>query len=170
MELDTIMKNRYSVRRFQNRKIEDNMIEELLSVLKYVPTAMNLQPEKVYVLKSKGALEKMGTLANTYQAPVVLLICADKNLAWKNSKEEHYDTSEMDASIAGTYLMLKAWDLGLGSVWIRFFQSKEIQIEFSLPLNIQPICLLAIGYPHEDSMPSDRHYQKKDLQELVEYQ
>jgi len=169
MEFNQIIKERYSVRKFKTTEIEKEKIKELLETLNYIPSAMNLQPEKVYVLKSKEALEKIGKLANTYQAPVVLLICGDTNIAWHNPMEEGYNTAEMDSSIVSTYLMLKSFELGLGSLWIRFFNSKEIKEEFLLEENIQPICLLALGYPREDSKPSHHHNEKKPLSELIEY-
>lgn len=169
MELNKIIKERYSVRTFKDQKVESKKIEELLNTLNYIPTATNAQPEKIYVLKSEESLEKIGKLANTYDASIVLLICADTNIAWKNPKEEGYNTSEMDGSIVSTYLMLKAWDLGLGSVWIRHFNSNKVKEEFNLPKTIKPICLLSIGYPKEDSIPSPTHTKKKPLPELIEY-
>lgn len=169
MELNNIIKERYSVRQFKEEKISDEIISELLETINYIPTATNAQPELIYVLKSKEALEKINKLATTYKAPIILLICSDTNIAWKNPKEENYNTAEMDGSITATYLMLKAWDLGLGSVWIRYFNQKEVKEEFLLPENIKPICLLALGYIDENSIPSSRHYEKKPLTDLIKF-
>lgn len=169
MKFDELVKERYSVRKFQERIVEREKLDKLLETLNYIPTATNAQPEKIYVLQSKESLGKISTFANTFQAPVVLLICADTNIAWKNPKESGYNTSEMDASIACTYLMLKAWDLGLGSVWIRHFNANQVKEIFELPDNIQPICLLPIGYAAIDSVPSPSHTKKKSLEELIEY-
>jgi len=130
---------------------------------------MNAQPEKVYVLKSKESLEKINTLANTYKAPLVLLICADTNIAWNSNMEEGYNTAEMDGSIVSTYLMLKAWDLGIGSLWIRKFDSTKVRDTFNLPKTIKPICLLALGYSNSESKPSRLHTEKKPLNDLIEY-
>ena len=120
-------------------------------------------------MQSEESLSKIKKIANTYNAPIVLLICADTNIAWHNPKEKDYNTSEMDGSITSTYLMLKSYELGLGSVFIRAFNSNEVQQVFNLPNNIKPISLLAIGYPSEDSSPSPRHFEKKSLDELIEY-
>lgn len=169
MEFTKLIKERYSVRNFKKDSIEDAKIEELLETLNVVPTATNAQPEKVYVLKSKEALAKIGKHAKVFDAPVVLLITSDCQIAWHNKKEEGYNTAEMDGSITATYLMLKACDLGLGSVWIRWFNANDVQKEFLLPENIKPICLLAIGYKSEESTPSPMHFKKKELNELIEY-
>lgn len=49
------------------------------------PTAKNKQPQLVLVAKSKEALEKIDKLTNfRYNAPVVLIVCSDKDIAFKN--------------------------------------------------------------------------------------
>ena len=169
MELEKVMKERYSVRSFQDQPIEKEKLEELLKVLSIAPTAVNAQPVRVYVLASSEALEKIEKLARTYQAKSVLLIAVDTEKVWKNPVEKEYNTSDMDGSIACTYFMLKAWELGIGSVWIRYFNSREVKEAFSLPEHIQPICLLALGYPSEDSEPSPRHIEKQPLENLITY-
>ena len=88
MELNQVIKERYSVREFSSKKVEKEKIEELLEIINYIPTAVNAGPQKVYVLESEESLEKIGALANTYQAPLVLLIAVDINLVWKNPKED----------------------------------------------------------------------------------
>ena len=167
MELNQIIKERYSVRQFKDKKINDEILKELLETINYIPTATNAQPELIYVLKSDEALEKINKCARTFNAPLVLLVACDTNIAWHSKKEEGYNTTEMDGSITATYLMLKSWDLGLGSVWIRLFDANEVQKEFLMPDNIKPICLLAIGYATDDSKPSPMHYEKKALADLV---
>lgn len=169
MNFKQIIKERYSVRKFKEEPIKEELLNELLETLNYVPTATNAQSERIYILKSKESLDKINKYANTFHAPVVLLITSDINTAWHNPKEDGYHAAEMDGSIATTYLMLKAWDLGIGSVWIRYFNAKDVQKEFLLPENIKPICLLAIGYASDDSKPSPKHYEKKPLDELTKY-
>lgn len=169
MECSTVIKERYSVRNFKEKPIEEEVLRELLDTINYIPTATNAQPERVYVLNSKESLDKINKHAKTFQAPTVLLIASDITSAWHNPQEEGYHTAEMDGSITATYLMLTAWNLGLGSVWIRYFNAPNVQREFSFPENIKPICLLAIGYASEDSKPTPRHYEKKPLDELVKY-
>lgn len=102
-----------------------------------------------------------------YDAPVVLLVCADETKVWR-SPAEQYDTGEMDASIVCTHMMLEAWELGIGSVWVRGFDSRQVTKVFDLPKHIKPICLLPIGYPSEDAEPyAEWHFSYKPLNETV---
>ena len=43
-------------------------------------------------------------------------------------------------------MMLEATELGLGTVWVCYFQPDVIRKEFDLPDNLEPINILVIGY------------------------
>ena len=169
MNFFELSKDRFSVRKFKDKEIEQEKLDKIIEMIKYAPTAVNYQPQKIYVLKSKKAIQKIESVCNTYHAPVVLLVCADTNISWKSPFEKNYDSCEMDASIVTTHMMLEAWELGIGSVWIRYFDPAEIINEFHLPNNIKPICLLSIGYPADDCIPyAPWHNVTKELDEMVE--
>lgn len=163
-----LAENRYSVRSYSDRPIEQKKLDMILKAGQLAPTAVNYQPQKIYVLKSEEALRKVRTVTRfEYDAPVVLLVCADETQVWK-SPTEQYDTGEMDASIVCTHMMLEAWELGIGSVWVRGFDSRQVAKVFDLPKYIKPICLLPIGYPSENSVPyAQWHFSRKSLQETV---
>jgi len=163
-----LAENRYSVRSYSDRPIEQEKMDRILRAGQVAPTAVNYQPQKIYVLKSKEALQKVCTVTRfSYDAPVVLLVCVDKTQVWR-SPTEQYDTGEMDASIVCTHMMLEAWELGVGSVWVRGFDSQQVAKVFDLPKNIKPVCLLPIGYPSEDSKPyAQWHFSYKPLKDTV---
>ena len=154
MDFMDLISERFSVRSFSNKTIEDEKINLILKAAQLAPTAVNFQPQKIYILKSDEALEKIRMLTpSTYNAPLVFLICADETKTWKHQTEEGYSTGEMDASIVCTHMMLEAWEIGIGSVWVRLFDSREVSEAFNLPKHIKPICLLPIGYASEDCKP-----------------
>lgn len=170
MDFLQLAADRYSVRSFSDRPIEPEKMEQILKAGQLAPTAVNFQPQKIYVLKSQAALDQIRSLTRfVYNAPVVLLLCADLSKAWKSSAEPGYNTGEMDVSIVCTHMMLEAWELGIGSVWVRGFDSRHVAKAFDLPEHIKPICLLPIGYPSKDSVPyAQWHNSYRPLSETVE--
>ena len=52
MEFLELAKSRYSVRKFKKEQISDEELAAVLEVAKHSPTALNFQPQKIYVLKS----------------------------------------------------------------------------------------------------------------------
>ena len=161
---------RFSTRSFSDRKVSDEDINKILECGRISPTAKNLQPEMIYVIKSEEGMSKLRNVCKmTYNAPVCLMVCADTNISWKNELDSGYDSYEMDASIVATHMILEATDLGINSVWVRMFNSREVSKEFDLPNNIVPVCLLMIGYIKEGFGPSKLHDNRKDINEIVRY-
>lgn len=154
MDFLKFSRKRYSVRSYSDRPVEQDKIDKILQAAMIAPTAVNYQPQKIYVLKSSGALAKIrGLTQSTYDAPLVFLICTDTTRSWHSPFVKGYDSGEMDASIVCTHMMLEAEDLGLGSVWVLLFDPKEVSAAFGLPEHIKPVCLLPVGYPSEHAQP-----------------
>lgn len=169
MDFLELAKDRFSVRKYSTKPVEQEKLDLILKAAQLAPTAVNYQPQMIYVLKSKEAIGKIRSLTKmTYNAPIVFLICADESKTWKSPMEKGYSSGEMDASIVCTHMMLEAWELGVGSVWVRLFDPTEVAKAFDLPENIKPVCLLPIGYASDDCVPFARwHDVYRDIDEFV---
>ena len=168
MDFLDLVKERFSVRDFLPKEIESDKLDQILLAGNVAPTARNIQPQRIYVLKSKESLDKMREITKmVYNAPIVLLVCVDLDEVWKNPLEEGYNTSEMDASIVGTHMMLEAQDLGLGSTWIGYFDPEKTREVYQIPENLVIVSLLAIGYPSENAKPSEMHDKRNPLESFV---
>ncbi len=164
-----LAKERYSVRDFDGRPVEEEKLQRILEAGRLSPTATNAQPQRIYVLKSPEAVAKIRSVTRmAFNAPVVLMVCYDDTLSWKAERfGENYDAGEMDADIVTAMMMMEATELGVGTLWARGFDSREIEAAFELPEHIHLVCLLDLGYPSQDSRPAQRHYSRKPLAETV---
>lgn len=164
-----LCKERYSVRQYDTRPVEDEKLDLILEAGRLAPTACNYQPQRIYVIKSEAARAKLSEQTRmTYGAPVCLLVCYDKTESWKNTKKtfgEDYDGGEMDACIVGTQMMNMATELGIGTLWARGFNAQKIHDAFGLPENIAVSFLLDIVYPASGSV--NRHTPRKELSATV---
>ncbi len=168
MEFLDLVNKRYSERYFDDTSVEEEKLNKILEAGRLVPTACNCQPQKFYILKSKKALELAAKVTPfTYNAPILILVCYDKNEVWKNKREDGYNSGEQDIAIAATTMMYEAESLGIHTLWIRGFNSKTVTENFNLPENIIPGMFLALGYPSEKSKPSDWHFKRKGIKELT---
>ena len=113
MELLEIAKKRHSVRKYTGKEIEQEKLDKILEAAHAAPTAANMQPVRLIVVKSKEGLEKVGKAANIYQAPAAIVVCANKTKAWKRPFDGKI-TTDIDASILTDHMMLEATELGLG--------------------------------------------------------
>ena len=169
MSVLDIAKKRFSVRKYANKSVEKEKLDKVLEAAHVAPTAANLQPIKLYVVQSKEGLAKVGKAANVYEAPVAIVVCADKSKAWKRPFDGMI-TTDIDASILTDHMMLEATEQGLGTVWICFFRAEVLKKELELPENLEPINILAVGYSDELTADENRHStQRIPMDQLVTY-
>ncbi len=167
MEFDKVIRERFSTRMFKTTQVEQEKIEKILEAGRLAPTAKNLQPQKIFVVKSEEGLEKIDRITPCrYQAPVCLVVCSDKEVAWSNNEDSSY---EMDATIVATHMILEATNIGVNSVWVKMFDKQKLSNELNLKENMIPICIIDLGYKEDNCNPSPMHEQRKDLTEIVEY-
>ena len=62
----------------------------------------------------------------------------------------------IDLGIAVEHMVLTAAALGLGSCWVRLFNSRELHQLLGLPSDLEPVALLPVGYPAESPPPRPR--------------
>lgn len=171
MDFMELARGRYSERFFDPRPVEREKLELILEAGRIAPTAHNNQPQRFYILRSPGALEKLRSVTRFhYNAPLALLVCYDAETVWRNPDDrgfDNYHSGEQDASIAAATMMYEAEALGVHSLWIRGFDSVAVSETFALPERIVPVMMLALGYPSERSRPSALHLKRMPIEEMA---
>ena len=81
MEFFDVVEKRRSIRLFEERAVEPELIERLLNAVRLSPTAGNLQAYKIYVVDEPETIQALTEAAYGQEcvagAPVVLVFCAD---------------------------------------------------------------------------------------------
>lgn len=169
MEYSELIKSRFSVREFAQRKVEKQVIEKILEAGQAAPTACNFQPQRIFVIESEEGLAKFKKCTRShFNAPLAILVCFDKNECWKRE----YDgkpSGDIDASIVCTHMMLEAANQGVGSTWVMHYIPEAVKEEFELPDELESVALLVMGYPKEGTAPSPMHFKTKPLEETVRF-
>jgi nitroreductase len=167
MDFLELAKERYSVRIYSDEPVEEEKINKILEAGRIAPTAHNNQPQRIYVIQSKEAREKVKKCTRySFNAPIILLLCYDEDESWFGQNDRF---GSIDPTIVGTHMMLEATELGLGTVWVGSFNAEITKSEFALPSNIIPVAFLPLGYPFHTSEPSAMHNSRKKLLETVRY-
>ena len=167
MEFLKLAESRFSVRNFKAQKIEPEKLDLILEAGRIAPTAANIQPVRVLVIQSDENLAKIGKAANIYNSPLALIVCADRSSAWVRPFDK-MQTTDIDATVVTDHMMLEAADLGLGSVWVCYFKPDVLKKEFDLPENLEPINILAVGYPADGIAVPKK--QRKDMESFAAFE
>ena len=110
-----LLRARRSIRRFQDRPVEQEKIDILIEAMLRSPSSRGLSPWEFVVVTEKETLVRLSQ-AKSYgssflkNAPLAIVVCADPKKC---------DVWVEDCSIASILLHLAATDLGLGSCWIQ---------------------------------------------------
>lgn len=170
MDFLELAKKRYSERDFADRKVEPDKLASILESGRIAPTAANVQPQRILVVREKEGMDKLGKAAQLYHAPLALVVCTDASAAWTRPFDGK-KTTDIDASIVTTHMMLEAANLGLASVWICYFKADVLRKEFDIPADLEPVNILAVGYAKGQPASPDRHdTMRKPLAETVFYE
>ncbi|MBE6964047.1 MAG: nitroreductase [Ruminococcaceae bacterium] len=169
MDFVTLSAERYSLRKFSDRGVEQEKLDVILEAGRSAPTAHNLQPQRIFVIQSAEAAEKLeGCIHAHFHPPVHLVVAYDPAEAWKR-EDDGKNHGEIDAAIAVTQMMLQAADLGLGSTYVGMFDPEKLLAAFPEMAGLIPVAVLPLGYPAEGARPSRLHASRKEMEQLVKY-
>lgn len=169
MDFLKLAKDRYSCRYFSEKEVEQEKIDKILEAARLAPTGRNSQSQRILVLTDKEELSKLGGCTPYgWNAPLVFLICYDKNESWKRSSD-NFDGGMQDICIVTTHMMLEVTDLGLGSTWVGAFDSVKAREIYNVPHNYEIAAILPVGYPSEEAHPSRLHENRKPVDEIAFY-
>lgn len=169
MEFKEVVKNRYSCKKYDTKKVEREKLEAILEAGRLAPTAKNLQEQHIYVVESEEVLAKIDKMTPCrYGAPTVLVVAFDKNNVFTYPGDKR-DSGVEDASIVATHLVLAAYDEGVDSCWINYFDPDQMAKELGLLENEEILMLLDLGYAAEGAGPLPNHDSRKPLSDTVSY-
>lgn len=168
MEFLELAKERYAVRAYKNTPVEQEKLDLILEAAKLAPTACNNQPQKIYVVKSEEMRKALAEVTPcTFNAPVIFVVGYDVERSAKGLVYEGHDFGDTDAAIVCTHMMLQAWELGLGSCWVGYFNEEKVRAALGLPENVRVRDLLPVGYAADGAKPAPLHSKYRDMSDVV---
>lgn len=162
-----ILSSRYSCHAFNNYPVSESKLEMILEAGRLAPSAKNLQPTRIWVVKSEEALARLRKVHPCYNAPVVLIVGCRNEEAWTR-ESDGVNAGKTDAAIVLAHLMLTATDAGLANMWIWDFNPSKIREVLPETKEHGIYGLLAIGHPASGAgAPTDLHSERKTIEQMV---
>ncbi|WP_439182405.1 NADPH-dependent oxidoreductase [Carboxylicivirga taeanensis] len=177
-----ILKNRRTIRKYTNQKIEQELLNEVLEAGVRASTTGNMQVYSVVVTRDEAMKEKLSPChfnqPMVKQAPVTLTFCADFNRfnLWcqQRNAEPGYDnfisfvTAAIDALLVAQNVCVAAEAKGLGICYLgtTTYLANQIIEVLELPKGVVPITTVTLGYP--DEQPNQ--VERLPLEAVVHYE
>ncbi len=155
-----IIKGRRSVRDFKDKEIPEEAVDALIDAILWAPSAGNLQSRKFCFIFNKDIKKRLAQAALNQsfiaKAPLTVVACSDQRIASRYGERgiNLYSIQDVSASIEN--MLLTAYELGLGSVWVGAFIEDEVKDILNLPGNLRPVAIIPIGYPARIPRPPSR--------------
>lgn len=172
MEVSEAIRGRRSIRRFKTDPVPKEVLEKILDLAQWAPSAMNGQDWRFIVVRGPGKEKLLKVTGSAFEsfrpileanfgdkprvveaaktfletlggAPVVILAYGGR---FPSGKEDPHSVS-----LAVQNLLLAAHDAGLGAVWADaavFYREKEINALMGME-GRKLVCLVPVGYPDE---------------------
>lgn len=179
METIKCIKERRSIRKFQDKKVPHELINEIVDAAAFAPSWKNTQVTRYLITEDQ---EKMNRIADSCvlgfeynidtirHAPALVLVTMitgrsgmEKDGSATTSKGE--DWGVFDTGIATQTFCLAAHDKGIGSVIMGIFDEEQVGKVIPIPEGQKLAALIAIGYPDIDPKAPKR----KTAADLVSY-
>ena len=158
------IKNRYSVRKFKDKPVEQEKLDVILEAARLAPSASNKQTWKFVVIKDSEKRKQLTEICKgqkfVSEAPITIAIC--------NTNLDYVMTCGMnapviDGTIAAEHIVLQAAELGLGTCWIGSFYHDKMAGLINLPQDYLIVGLLPVGYPADEKVKRNL----KSIDEIV---
>ncbi|MBQ5778504.1 MAG: nitroreductase family protein [Paludibacteraceae bacterium] len=156
--INELLRNRRSIRRFKETKIENEKIELLKKAILMSPSGKRFNEWEFIFIDDKNILDQLSYCKEhgselLRNAPLGIVVIADKNKS---------DIVIEDCSIASIIAQLAAESIGLGSCWVQCRlrkttdgkDSEDVVREIlNIPDNYFVQSIIAIGYKDQDRKP-----------------
>ena len=159
----SIVFKRYSVRKFKDERVPDDLIENLMKAGMQAPSSCNAQPwEFIVVSKSedKEAISKMHKFAKPAAGASHLIITLG-NL----NDAKVIGMIEQDLGACNENILLQATHEGLGAVWLGFHPIEDRTLRLKEYLNIPDYCIpfsvICVGWPESEGEVKLRYDESK---------
>jgi len=163
MEVLEAIKTRRSIRGYKKDPVPEEVLEQILEVGRWAPSASNMQPWE-FITFTDPEVKRQVTRCFLYgwfmeEAPLGILVVVDPRVG---------QCPVEDGTLATYAIMLAAHGLGLGTCWIHPGTSDEKAKEIlGIPREKRIICALSVGYPNE--APSKERRKLRDIVHAERY-
>lgn len=162
-----IIRNRRSVRVFQEKDISATTVHGVLEAVQWSPSWANTQCWEVVVVRnpeiktelSKVLASKNPATRSVENAPVVLVLCGrlGESGYYKGEVTTKFgDWFMFDLGIACQSICLAAHDRGLGTVVVGLFDHNAAARLLKTPKGVEVVALIPMGYPARVPSPPAR--------------
>ncbi len=164
MDFLDLVRERYSCRRYQPARVEQEKLDYVMECVRLAPSAVNRQPWKFRIVSGEADREALNQCyAHRWfaTAPVVIVASVLHDEEWVRADGKRH--GDIDLAIAVEHLCLAATEQGLATCWVCNFDAEHCRQLLSLPDNEEAAVLIPLGYAADEA----KEKKRKPMEEIV---
>ncbi len=155
MDVFECLKRLTQTKDFKKKKVNDKLIGVMLYMATQVISAGDVQEWQFIVVRDEEKKKRLYEAALKQrwvkEADLDIVVCADlEKVGLKYGKRGEILYAVEDVSFATLAIALSATALGLGTYVVQAFDEDSVKMTLSLPDNLRPIFIIAVGYPAKE--------------------
>ena len=180
METIQAIRSRRSIRKYQQKPVSHEVIEQIVADAAYAPSWKNTQIARYIVVTDKEKKDKLAdncmlgfayNQKTTHGAPALVVLTMikersgyERDGSFSTPLATHWQS--FDAGIAAQTFCLSAHALGLGTVIMGIYDPAEVAKVVEIPEGQEVAALIALGHPAQDPQAPAR----KDVDTLLRFE
>ncbi len=169
-----VIASRKSVRTYDDAPVTEQELTRCLEAARMAPSWANRQCWHFVVVRGREEVDELGLVPAQIKGPTALIVaCADPEKSGNVDGKPYY---MVDVAIAVEHLVLTAWEMGIGTVWVGAFKEDRVRKALGIPGNIKVVALIPMGRPADKDSLGARLVKRlagsanrKDLREFVHW-
>ncbi len=165
MDVLSAIGGRRSIRKYSSKPVEEEKLLKVLEAARLSPSAKNRQEWRFIVVRElKTRMELTEAIGQPFvgEAPIILVCCGTEVESIMRGGQPRYT---VDLSIATAYMILEAYEQGLGTCWLGSYDENKVKEVLGIPEGVRIVAITPLGYPNESPAPRPR----KQLDEIISY-
>ncbi|MBR1863781.1 MAG: nitroreductase family protein [Ruminococcus sp.] len=174
MEYQQLIESRRSVRKYADRQVTEEQIRAVIRAAQEAPSWKNQQTARYYCILDKDKVNEMREVIfpsfnkqRTENAALIVTAFEKGNVGFDDKGQPVNEIGDgwgcYDLGLQNAYLILKAKELGLGTLIMGIRDSAEIRKILSVPDSQEIVAVLAVGYPDE----SPARPKRRELDDIL---
>lgn len=154
MNILELSQTRFSARKYTDEAVSDDDLAYILECVRLAPSAVNRQPWKFVVVRSKEAKEQLWQAYDRewFRTAPLYIVCMKNNSECWIRRYDDKQHGDIDVAIATEHLCLAATERNLGTCWVcnfdtnamsRLFPSADFEAVAIIPVGQSPTIVRA---------------------------
>lgn len=162
MEFKELIAKRRSIRKFSDREVSKEMLQQVVDMAISAPSSRNSHSTSFIVVTNREIIKELSEIRNygaafLKNAPAAIVVMGDRTKT---------DKPIVNCSISATMIYLAAVEMGLSSCWVHVDKSPQkveeptgamaidrVRELLPIPEECDVLCLFAIGYSDFEPAP-----------------